>query len=135
MQLGVSKLFKPLDVLCYQISTRKRSVLKMMFLCCIFCKFWNRICGYWMYNTRKITTVLRWFASIWIISIIVGRMFIMLILILVTIFCRWMKWPLLFSTVILGGTGYFLWTPVALSIIFRSPVWLKVYKRKIMYFQ
>ena len=47
----------------------------------------------------------------------------------VIILWRLMKRPLLFSTIILGGTCCFKWTPIAYWIIFERAVWLTLYKQ------
>ena len=133
--LGISKWCKTLSVLCYQIYIRKRSVLEMMFLYWIICKYWNIFCGFHRYTTRNVTTMLRQLASICIILRRCGCWYTMLILLTVTIFCGWMKWPLLFSTIILSGTGSWPWTPIMFWTIFRNKVLLTVYKQTIIYLQ
>ena len=122
---------KTLDVLCYQISRRKRSVLKWMLLCRMICNYWNILCVFCRYITMNVTPVLRLFASICIKWRRGGFLYNLEILLMVTIFCGWMKLPLLFSTIILGGPGFSLWTPIEFWVIFRSLVWLIVYKHTI----
>ena len=58
---------------------------------------------------------------------------ILLILLTVIILWRLMKWYLLFSTIIIGVTSWFLWTPIVFWIIFRRVARLTLYENTIKF--
>ena len=111
-----------------QISRINRSVLKMMFLYWIFCKYWNIIGVYWQYTTRNLIIMFRWLTSILILWRRDRCMSNLSILFIVTIICRWIKWPLLFSTKIIGVSCSLLWTSILFRVISWSQIWLTVVK-------
>ena len=122
---GFYKIVNPLTVFGIQGTRRNMLVLKMMFLCWIFCKFWDMLFGYLQYITRNVKMFI-WFASMLIIWRKVGYMYSLSTFFTVTKFCRWMKLSLLFPTIIIGRNISFLWMPIAFWIFFRRPMWLTV---------
>ena len=64
------------------------------------------------YSTMNATAVLGLFTPIWIKWRRGWCFSILVIFFAVTIFYGLMKWPLLLYTIIIGGPGSFLWTPI-----------------------
>ena len=93
-------------------SRKKGSILDAMLLYGFIRYYWNIFFGWHWYSTMNATTMLWFFDSVCIKRRIVLWSSILLILPTVIILWRLMKWPLLLSTIILGGTGFFLWTPI-----------------------
>ena len=83
--------------------------------------------GCW-YSSVNVTTMILFFTSICIKLIIVLWSSIITILLLVITSWRLMKGPMILSTVILGGTGYFQQKPILFWIIFRRTTWLMLFK-------
>ena len=133
--LDISMWFITISVFCSQISRRKRSVLKLMFLCGRIWKHWNIFSGFCRYSTMNVTKIIGWLDSIWIIQSRCGCLSNLKIFSMVTICCGREEWFLLFSTIILFGPDSFLWTPILFWISFRSNVWLTVYKHTRTYLQ
>ena len=133
--LYIIMFLKNLSIFWSQISRRKRSVLKWTLLCWIICKYWNIFFVLRRYTTMNVTMMIGWFASMCIIWRIVGWLSTLDIFLMVIICFDWMKWPMLFSSIILDFTGSFLWKPIVFWIILRTPLWLMVYKHTVIYFQ
>ena len=111
------------------------SDLKMMLLWWIFWWFWNITCVSWWYITRNLTMMIRWLTDILNIWIRRGCMSTLSIWITVTILFRWMKWPLLIPTIIIGFTWSFLLTIIAFPNILGILIWFMVHKQTIFNLQ
>ena len=118
----------PLAVLCHWNSRRKRSIFRAMLLYGFISNYGNiffrvvLVFHYECYRGDIFST------SINIKQRSVLWIYILTILLMDIILWGLMEWTLSLSTIILGGTGYFLLTTILSWIIFRTVAWLAIYK-------
>ena len=94
-----------LAVSCCWTSRRNRSILHVMFLCGFIRDNGNIFSGGCWYSTMNVTIMILIFTLICILKRNVLCISILPILLTVIILWRLMKWPLLFSKVIIGESG------------------------------
>ena len=131
--MDICMWFITYDVVCYQNSRRKKSILQWMFLRGRFYYYWNIFTGCRRYYTMNVTMILGLFASIWIERSRRWCFYIQVILFTVTILCGLMKKPLFLCNIIIGDARSFLWMKTEFWIIFKRPVLLMIYKQTQIY--
>ena len=108
----MSVVYKPCCFLFSKFQKKEVCFSKLIFWCRIIRYYWNIFPWWSRYSTMNITTMILFFASVWIKQRRVWRFSIMVVLLMLTIFCGLMKWLLLVSTIILCGAVYLLLIPI-----------------------